>query len=540
MFSKARAARLAVLMGIGLAALLLTARASFAGSYDSVPDLRSGDALAIALDPNDPVPQIGYPYGCRTDCGHCGECRDERCGGCRRSRCHEDCHREHCHDHCHARCEDGCRTTRCEGCRPVRCEEGCRKVRCHDGCHARCSDWCGRQGCDGCRRGDCRHGRCEPRRPIPNTSLVDCSGRDPDAYRSVSEAARHTPPNGTIVIRPPGRGMTCVETLEAPGPVTIVSSGRTPAVIQAPPGQPCLIADIPLGDRLVVRNVKFIARGHDEPCVKVQAGTVAMQDVHIDSRNTDWAFDVGQSGELDLADSRIETDGSGVKASRADVELTNVEIDVEESSDDRQSAGLALDRTDGVVSGGRILGGKVGAWVSAGPHGLKIGGLQIDKTDRALVIHDGEQGSVRVADVRITNSLEGVLVSPGTEVRLHNISVDGARGTAVSLYGGRTELTSSHISRAGIGIALAPPSRWQPDFWERLFHCAHWRPEASEDYLLGKFAHVTGNEIVGVRYGFDLSDGGPAVIAGNSIVAHRDCWKGYGHHIDRHDNRCDD
>lgn len=461
---KARAARFGVLVGASLAALLIAGPASRADSYSDVPDVRSGDAAAIALDPGDSVPQIGSRY---------------------EHHCHEDCH-EHHHHHGGDRDDYGR------------------------------DDWPG---------------------PDRNTAFVDCSGRNPHAFRSVSEAAMFTPPNGTILILPPDPGMTCVETVRVLGPVTITSDGPTPAVIQAPPHQPCLIANIPLGDKLVVRNVKFIARGRDEPCVQIRAGAVTMDHVQIDSRNTDWAFDVGQSGELTLNDSRIETDGSGVMASRAEVELSNVEIDVEEG---KNGYGLALDRTDGSVDGGRILGGAVGAVVSAGPHGLSLAHIAIDKTQQALVIDDGEQGVVSAQNIAITNDIEGILVSPGAEARLDGISVEGTRDTAVSLYGGRTELSASHISGAAIGVALAPRSSWKPDCWDKLFHRVHVLPEAPEDYLLGKDAHITGNEIADVRYGFDLSDGGPAVIAGNSIVARKECFEGDGNHIDRHDNRCHD
>ena len=509
---------------VGIAALLATGLASHANSYADVPDVRSGDATAIALDPNDPVPQIGSR--CDDGCGY--HCHD-RCGH-ERHYCHDNCEPVRCHEDCwRERCDEACWHKHYD------CRDNCEPVRdlCHDDCeheHHDCRDNCEPV------RDDCHH---DCGWQDSDTSLVDCSGLHPHAYRSVSEAAMHTPPNGRILILPPDPGMTCVETVQVPGPVTIVSAGPTRAVIEAPPHQPCLIANIPLGDTLRIENVEFIARGEDEPCVKVQAGTVSMDNVRIDSRNTDWAFDVAESGALRLSDSRIETDGSGVKSSRADVELKNVEIDVEERAG-KESAGLALDRTDGSVDGGRIIGGKTGAWMSSGPHGLAVNGLNIEKSDRALVIHDGEQGVVSAQGLEITNSLEGILVSPGTEVRLDSISIEGSRDTAVSLYGGRAELSGSHISRAGVGIVLAPQSSWRPDFWERLFHCEHVLPESPEDYLLGKHARITGNEIADVAYGFDLNDGGPALIAGNSITARRECFEGDGHHIDMHDNRCRD
>ena len=100
------------------------------------------------------------------------------------------------------------------------------------------------------------------------------------------------------LILPPGQGMTCVESVHIDRPLMIATyGGDAPAVIQAPDGAPGVEADIPLGDKVVFDGVTFIARGHDAPCVLVRAGHVVMRNAHINSRSTNWAFDVVDSGE---------------------------------------------------------------------------------------------------------------------------------------------------------------------------------------------------------------------------------------------------
>ena len=135
--------------------------------------------------------------------------------------------------------------------------------------------------------------------------VVDCSGRHRGMIASLQWAVSHAAPYATILVLPPGEGMTCVESLKIDRPLTIGTyDGDGPAsprraVIQAPAGQPCFEANIPLGDKIVFDGIAFIARGKSEPCGRVRAGHVVMRNAQIDSRNTNWAFDVGDSGESD-------------------------------------------------------------------------------------------------------------------------------------------------------------------------------------------------------------------------------------------------
>ncbi|HEX2590909.1 MAG TPA: hypothetical protein VHL34_05415, partial [Rhizomicrobium sp.] len=248
---------------------------------------------------------------------------------------------------------------------------------------------------------DCeRHGRRHHRRhrpPPPDSGpppdqglLVDCSGHG--QFATLQDAVKAAQPNDVIEILAPGEGMTCVGTVDIHIPLTIRSAGGgARAVLQAPDHQSCLTANIPLGDALTIENVTFIARGREKPCVHVTAGKVLVRNSKIDSRNTNWAFDVDSSGDLTVEDSTIETDGSGVHAERATVCLKNIHVAVEEG---HYGIGVGLDRTDGTIEGGTFIGGAVGILASSGPRGLKITDSDIRKARTAMRFAPGQQGQV--------------------------------------------------------------------------------------------------------------------------------------------------
>src|SRR5215472_15253754 len=128
----------------------------------------------------------------------------------------------------------------------------------------------------------------------PDSIVVDCTHHgDRHGRGPLQSAIDRVRANGTIMIRPPGEGMTCVESLSITRPVRISTFGGGPqAVIEAPGLASCVEANVPLGDAVVFEDIKFIARGHEAPCIRVRAGAVVVRNATIDSRNTDWALDV--------------------------------------------------------------------------------------------------------------------------------------------------------------------------------------------------------------------------------------------------------
>jgi hypothetical protein len=359
----------------------------------------------------------------------------------------------------------------------------------------------------------CRFGYC-PRPPIRRderhdgprlpgmlghaTFLVDCGrgrhhdgdrdrdrGRHRDQHRSVftsiDEAADAAPPNATILIIPPGEGMTCVESVSIHKPLTIATYGGSgKAVIQAPPGKPCLTAHIPLGDALIIDGVKFIARSRETPCVAVEAGHVTFRNSEVDSRGADWAFDVHESGALTLEQSKIETDFSGVHARRATVALKNVDIDIAGRNGaaflalgrtdclDRDggtihgSVGLALECSEGSIEGTNIIGASIGVLASAGTRGLRLTDVKLTKPDTGILLLPGQLGLVTVERSTITNARDGIIVAPGAESQITATVISDSRETGITTFGAGALIANNKIVGAEDGIRMLAAQAFPP------------------------------------------------------------------------------
>jgi hypothetical protein len=338
-----------------------------------------------------------------------------------------------------------------------------------------------------------RHGRPGPHPPLRvlpgilghDTLLVDCGKGHSEPrhglFNSVDEAAEHAPPNATILILPPGEGTTCVETVHVHKPLTIATyGGAGQAVLQAPPGKPCLVAHIPLGDALIIDGVRFIARSRAEPCVSVEAGRVALRNSSVDSRGSDWAFDVRESAELSVESSRIETDTSAVHARRARVELKNLDIDIDGRNGsakldigrtdciDRDggtvhgSVGLALECSEGHVEGGSIVGGAIAVLASAGTRGLRLDDLKIAKADTGMLILPGQLGQVDVARAVIARTRDGIIVAPGADSQITAATITDSGESGISIYGAATLVSGNKVVGAGDGVRLLAPEAFPP------------------------------------------------------------------------------
>ncbi len=384
-----------------------------------------------------------------------------------------------------------------------------------------------------------------------DTITVRCGlGRhDSDNLR---DAIRHVRANGKILIRPPGDGTTCVETLDITKPLTIATyGGGHDAVIQAPAGANCVNANVPLGDSVIFEGIKFIARGQNRPCVHVVAGQVIVRHSDIDSRNTDWAFDVEDSGELTIEDSKIETDGAGVHALRAEVHIRNLEIDM---SPARLSPALVLDRTDGEVQGGEIIGGRWGVVASAGPHGLTLSDFKVRNANTAVELLPGAQGHVRVEKLSLSDNRTGLVVGPYVDADINDNVISGSEDNGMVLYAANARVEDNKITGGKIGIRIArvprdetdhpradltattypqtdgPPPRDDEhrasderpvDFWGNLdpnrFQPADDRPERGTPSITGNFiADIRDVDIYG-------DDGAHARILDNQLIARPHC-----------------
>ncbi|MDR3527069.1 MAG: right-handed parallel beta-helix repeat-containing protein [Rhizomicrobium sp.] len=299
-------------------------------------------------------------------------------------------------------------------------------------------------------------------------------------FFSIDEAAEAASPNATILIIPPGEGMTCVESVHIHKPLTLATYGSGRAVIQAPQGKPCLTAHIPLGDSLIIDGIKFIARSRETPCVAVEAGHVTMRNSQVDSRGADWAFDVKESGELTLEQSKIETDFSGVHARRATVELKNVDIDIAGRNGaaflnlgrtdclDRDggtihgSVGLALECSEGSVEGTNIIGASIGILASSGTRGLRLTDVKLTKPDTGILLLPGQLGMVTVERSTITKARDGIIVAPGAESQITGTVISDSRETGITTFGAGALISSNKIVGAEDGIRMLASQAFPP------------------------------------------------------------------------------
>ncbi len=308
-----------------------------------------------------------------------------------------------------------------------------------------------------------------------------------NVFTSIDEAAEFAPPNATILIIPPGEGMTCIESVHIHKPLTLATYGGSgKAVIQAPQGEPCLTAHIPLGDSLIIDGIKFIARSREAPCVAVEAGHVTLRNAQVDSRGADWAFDVHESGELTLEQSRIETDFSGVHARRATVEIKNLDIDIAGRNGaavlnlgrtdclDRDggtihgSVGLALECSEGSVESTNIIGASIGVLASSGTRGLRLTDIKLTKPDTGILLLPGQLGMVTVERSNIIKARDGIIVAPGAESQITGTVISDSRDTGITTFGAGALISSNKIVGAEDGIRMlasqAFPPPMFPDF----------------------------------------------------------------------------
>jgi hypothetical protein len=278
-------------------------------------------------------------------------------------------------------------------------------------------------------------------------------------FHSVNAAAAVAPPGATILILPPGQGSTtCVESVDIRKPLTIATyGGGRDAVIQAPPNQPCLVADIPLGDALIIDGVHFVARDSSAVCLSLKAGQVELRNSHIDSRRSSWALDAERSVTLEVSDTHIETDGAGIRTDRAHVDFRNVDIDISGeyfskpavSRRDNATAyqspcdgdvlprvGLKLMRTDGAVEGGRISGGVCAVSASSGTHDLRLTGIGIRKSVTGVEALPGEQGNVMLQHIDIAQSLTGIAVAGSVEASVIDNTITDVFGAGIDIADG--------------------------------------------------------------------------------------------------------
>jgi hypothetical protein len=248
----------------------------------------------------------------------------------------------------------------------------------------------------------------------------------------------------------------------------------------------------------------------------------------IDSRTRDWAFDVAESGDLSVEATHIETDGSGVHARRAHVELHDLAIDIDSGHD---GVALALDRTDGTVEGGSIVGGTVGILASAGTHGLQLSDTKVHKAKTGVALLSGGLGSISADRLDLSNSEDGLVIGPGTESRITGSVITDSRESGISIFGADALVSGNKVVGAETGIRLAPPGRFSPP------RAADFMADPPAD---GGNPIVENNLVANVRHAaVAIDEHAHGRVMGNVFYApgHARCIAGDGH-VEEHANVC--
>ena len=237
------------------------------------------------------------------------------------------------------------------------------------------------------------------------------------------------------------------------------------ALLAAPPiqGGPqavasCIGASLPAGDALNIIGVNFIVRSGPHPCISVQAGTVNVRQARIDSRGTRWAFDVKESGRLVIEDSTIETDGGGVHARRAVVEMRRVAIQLERG---RRGIGASLTGADGMISDINITGGEVGLVLSSGSRGMLVERPVITDAGAGLeLVGQPGQGVISVRGANIQRAIVGAWIRNNARAELLGGEIRGSERVGVFINdSGALVRGLGHIEGGNFALAVSSKVR---------------------------------------------------------------------------------
>ena len=280
-----------------------------------------------------------------------------------------------------------------------------------------------------------------------DVAVVDCSGHR--GFPSISEAVAHVAPFGEVRVLSGFDGAPCMETVLVDKPVRIVGDRRgVPVTIASPPGEPCLL--VRTEATVVLRDIRFAGHAHDQPCIELEEGRLIVRDVDIDAHGSNWAIDLGHGGFLAGAHLHIATDGSGINANGSEIKLADLALDLEHSG---TSAGLMLERTDGVIEGLRIHGGHIGLEASPGAEALALTGVDISDVDRALRLRQSSTpGSIAVTGLAIRNAGLGVAIGPDARVSISEGNITDSGWAAIAIFHGAPFIHEVRIVHAEYGF----------------------------------------------------------------------------------------
>ena len=318
---------------------------------------------------------------------------------------------------------------------------------------------------------------------------VDC--RDPGGPR-LNSALSQLAPGGTLYLR--GRGPACEESLRIQQPVIIagepdaafpIHGDAGPAVIRAPPGQPCAVIAVGPRGGVEFRDVTLEApHGGGSACIQSWGSAVALIRSTV-SHSGEASAIYASGGQLFFSDTEIDgaSEDSVIWAEDAAIVFKNVGVKAVSTAIDIRPGGansVLLDHVTLYAPPGEADRTATGL-LARRSHTLnghfEMHHVHISGFRNGVVAETGVD--LRMDRVLISHARLGVAVN-GAKVDIHDSGID-ARDWGVYAYAGQVTISRTHLfsfTRAPIG--------WDPgaviedhDIWAYGDHCglfdhSHW------------------------------------------------------------------
>lgn len=318
---------------------------------------------------------------------------------------------------------------------------------------------------------------------------IDC--RDQSGPR-LNSALSQLAPGGTLYLR--GRGPACEESLQIQQPVIIagepdaafpIHGAAGPAVIKAPPGQPCAIIAVGPRGGVEFRDVTLEApHGGSSPCLQSWGSAVALVRSTINHSGEASAV-YASGGQLFFSDAEIDgvSEDSTVWVEDAAIVFKNVGITGVSTALDVRPGGanaVLLDHVTLYAPPGEADHTATGVLArrsrTLNDH-FELHHVQISGFRNGIVAEKGVD--LRVEHTLISHARLGVAVD-GAKVDIQDSGID-AKDWGVYAYAGQVKISRTHIfSFARLPIGSDPGAVIaDDDIWLYGDHCggfghAHW------------------------------------------------------------------
>jgi hypothetical protein len=318
---------------------------------------------------------------------------------------------------------------------------------------------------------------------------IDC--RDQGGPR-LNSALAQLDPGGTLYLK--GRGPACEETLQIQQPVIIagepaaafpLGSDPGPAVIKAPPGQPCAVIAVGPRGGVEFRDVTLEApHGGQSACLQSWGSAVALVRSTI-NHNGEASAVYASGGQLFFNDAEIDgvSDDSTIWVEDAAIVFRNVGVTAVSTALDIRPGGANAVLLDHVTlyappgEGARTATGILARRSRTLSGHFELRHIEISGFRNGVVAEAGSE--LHINHALISHARLGVAVD-GAKVDIHDSGVD-ALDWGVYAYAGQVTISRTHIfsfARLPIGSDSGAIID-ETDIWLYGDHCggfghAHW------------------------------------------------------------------